>query len=299
MLPFLGELAALGTSLCWAGGTILFALSGRLIGSYNVNKLRIPIAAAFLAVVLLAVHGSLFPSGYDQKALIYLTLSGIIGLAIGDTFYFRCLVILGPRLGSLMMALAPVMTALCAYFLIGERLGLMAIGGILVTLAGVAWVTTDRKDENIDRREGSKAFGILMGVGGAAGQALGLVLAKEGMGETFDPMSATLIRMITATIAIWLVAACRGEIISTIKSLTGKKAIYTVLGASFLGPTIGVWLSLVAVKYTEAGIAATLMSTFPVVVIPLAMVVHQERPTWRAVAGAIVAVAGVAMLFIE
>jgi len=298
-MTLIGELAALGTSFCWAGGTVLFALSGRLIGSYNVNKLRIPIAACFLAVVLLAVHGNLFPTGLDQKSLIYLTLSGIIGLAIGDTFYFRCLVILGPRLGSLMMALAPVMTALSAYFLINERLSLMAIGGIFVTLAGVTWVTTDKKDENIDRREGSKAFGVLMGIGGAAGQALGLVLAKEGMGETFNLMSATLIRMITATIAIWLVAALRGEIISTIKSLTGRRAVSAVLGASFLGPTIGVWLSLVAVKYTEAGIAATLMSTFPVVVIPLTMIVYKERPTWRAVVGAVVAVAGVAMLFIE
>ena len=299
-MMFLGELAALGTSFCWAGGSILFAFSGRLIGSYNVNKLRIPIAAAFLSIVLLAVYGDLFPTGLDQKALIYLTLSGIIGLAIGDTFYFRCLVILGPRLGSLMMALAPVMTAASAYFLIGERLSAMAVAGIFVTLAGVAWVTTDKKDDNnLDRREGSKAFGVLMGVGGAAGQALGLVLAKEGMGDSFDPMSATLIRMITATIAIWLVAALRGEIVSTIKSLLSKQAVYSLMGASFLGPTIGVWLSLVAVKYTEAGIAATLMSTFPVVIIPLTMIVHKEHPSWRAVVGAIVAIAGVAMLFIE
>jgi drug/metabolite transporter (DMT)-like permease len=249
--------------------------------------------------MLLVRYGELFPTGLNSHALYYLTISGIIGLAIGDTFYFRCLVILGPRLGSLMMSLAPVITAIFAFFMLDERLSLMAIAGIFVTLAGVSWVSTDKKDENIDSREGSKVFGILMGVGGAAGQALGLVLAKEGMGESFNPMSATLIRMIAATVSIWLVAVFRGEIIQTIKSLADIKAAYALSGAAMLGPTVGVWLSLVAVKYTEAGIAATLMSTFPVVIIPMTMITHKERPSYRSVLGAIIAVIGVAMLFIE
>ena len=298
-MPLLGELAALGTAFCWAGGTLLFTIAGRSIGSYNVNKLRILIAAAFLAVILLVRYGSLFPTGLDNHALIYLAASGIIGLAIGDTFFFRCLVILGPRLGALMMALAPVMTAVSAYIMIGERLSLMAIAGIFVTLAGVIWVATDKKDNKIDTREGSKVIGILMGIGGAAGQAIGLVLAKEGMGESFDPMSATLIRMILAAVAIWIVALFRGELISTVKAPQSKKAVGALLGASFLGPTLGVWLSLLAVKHTAAGIAATIMSTFPIVVIPLAMVFYKEQPTYRSVIGAVVAVAGVAMLFIE
>lgn len=298
-MPLVGELAALATAFCWAGGTLLFTVAGRLIGSYNVNKLRIPVAALFLAIILLIRYGSLFPTGLDNHALIWLAASGIIGLAIGDTFYFRCLVILGSRQGALMMALAPVLTALFAFSLLGEVLSLMAITGIFVTLMGIVWVTTDKKDNRIDSREGSKAVGILMGVGGAAGQALGLVLAKEGMGEAFDPMSATFIRMVCAAIAIWVVALFRGEIISTIKAPRTKEAVGSLLGASFLGPTIGVWLSLLAVKHTEAGIAATLISTFPVVVIPLAMIFHKEQPTYRSVLGAIIAIIGVAMLFIE
>jgi len=298
-MMFLGETAALGTSLCWAGGSILFAIAGRLIGSYNVNKLRIPMAALFLSTVLLIGYGSLFPTGMNSHALLYLSLSGIVGLAIGDTFYFRCLVILGPRQGSLMMSLAPVITAISAWFLLDEHLSFMAIAGIFVTLAGVTWVTTDKKDSKIDSREGSKIFGVIMGVLGATGQAIGLVLAKEGMGADFNPMSATLIRMIVATLAIWIVAMFRGEIVGTVKKLTDRKALYALLGAAFLGPTIGVWLSLVAVKHTQAGIAATLMSIFPVVIIPLAMIVHKERPTYRSVLGAIVAVIGVAMLFLE
>lgn len=296
----LGELAALGTSLCWSGGTILFSIAGRLIGSYNVNKLRILVAACFLTIILLLRFGTVFPTGLTQHVVIYLTLSGIVGLSIGDTFYFRCLVILGPRQGSLMMSLAPLMTALLAFIFLGEWLSLMAIAGIFVTLAGVSWVTTDRKNDTaVDNREGSKALGILMGVGGAAGQAGGLILAKHGMGTDFDPMSATWIRMISAAIAIWIVAVSRGETKTTLAALRTRGATYAIMGAAFLGPTIGVWLSLMAVQLTQAGIAATLMSLPPILVIPLTMIIHKERPTWRSVVGAVVAVIGVAMLFIE
>lgn len=297
-MKYVGELAALCTAFCWAGGTILFAYSGRRIGSYIVNKLRIVMAVALLSILLMIRYGNLFPSGLDLQALAYLALSGIVGLSIGDTFYFRCLVILGPRRGALYMTLAPVMTALIAFAILGETIAPLAWVGIFVTLAGVSWVTTDRRDDKLDHREGSKTVGILMGVGGAAGQALALVLAKKGMGETFDPMSATLIRMISAAIAIWIVAVVRGEMRATVGAIKDQKAMMALWGAALLGPTIGVWMSLTAVQHTEAGIAATIMSTFPIIVIPLTMIVHKERPTYRSILGAMIAIAGVAMLFV-
>lgn len=298
-MPFFGELAALGTSLCWSGGSTLFAYAGRRIGSYNVNKLRLLMAAFYLCLFLLLRFGKLFPTGLSGHALFYLSLSGIIGLSLGDTFYFRSLVILGARKGALLGSLAPVMTVAIAFIMIGERLSFMAMSGVLVTLAGVSWVTTETKDEKLDHREGSKLTGVLMGVAAAAGQALGLVLAKEGMGASFEPMSATFIRMLSASVALWLVAAARKEIAITFKTLADTKAARALLGAAFLGPTIGVWLSLVAVQNTQAGIAAAIMGTYPVIIIPLTMIVHKDRPTYRSVLGTIIAVAGVAMLFLK
>ncbi len=289
----------MATAFCWASGTLMFTAAGRRIGSYNVNKLRIPIAALMVGGLLYLLNGSLFPTGGDTRTIILLVLSGIVGLVIGDSCYFRCLVILGPRQGALLGSLAPPITAVTAYLFLDERLGLLAIFGLIVTLAGVTWVTSDKKDERLDNREGSKTVGIIMGVLGAAGQSFGLILAKEAMGETFNPLSATFIRMGASAIVIWLFASFRGEIKSTLMELTSKKALYPLLGASFMGPTIGVWMSMVAVKLTQAGIAATIMSTFPIIVIPLTMLIHKEKPTTRSVVGSIIAIIGVAMLFIE
>ena len=298
-MNFLGELAALTTAFCWGGGTLLFTAAGRLIGSYNVNKLRIPIAALFLGILLLLRHGNLFPTGIDLRTVLLLTASGVVGLVIGDSCYFRCLVILGPRQGALLESLAPPITAITAFLFLDERLGLLAIVGLAITLAGVTWVTTDKRDERMDNREGSKLVGILMGVLGASGQAVGLVIAKEAMGQFFEPLSATFIRMVTSAIIIWLFAAFRGEIRQTLKRIRQPKALLPLASAAFLGPTIGVWMSLVAVKNTQAGIAATIMSTFPIVVIPLAMIFYKEKPTIRSVIGAVVAVLGIGLLFIE
>ncbi len=299
-MDFNGELAATATAFCWGAGTLLFSAAGRQIGSYNVNKLRIPISAVFLGILLLILHGGFLPSGIDLRTFLLLALSGLVGLVIGDTCYFRCLVILGPRQGALMASLAPPITAISAFLILNERLGLLAIFGLLVTLAGVTWVTTDKKDNKVDSREGSKAIGILMGVLGAAGQAFGLIIAKEAMGDSFDALSATFIRMVTSSIAIWILAAFRKELVSTFTNVMAtRKALIPLVSAAFIGPTIGVWMSLVAVKYTEAGIAATIMSTFPIVVIPLMMIFYKEKPTLRSVIGSVIAVVGVALLFIE
>jgi drug/metabolite transporter (DMT)-like permease len=70
-----------------------------------------------------------------------------------------------------------------------------------------------------------------------------------------------------------------------------------IIGGAFFGPFLGVWLSLVAVRLTDVGIAATIMATTPVLVIPILMVLEHYRPTARALVGTAVTVAGVALLF--
>ena len=77
-------------------------------------------------------------------------------------------------------------------------------------------------------------------------------------------------------------------------TLTGLR-----LGGAVFGPFLGVWLSQVAIKYTATGIASTILSTTPIFLIPVAAVVERERTTPRAVIGAVVAVAGVALLFLR
>nr|MBN2277767.1 DMT family transporter [candidate division Zixibacteria bacterium] len=300
-MPYAGEFAALGTAFLWSFTSIFFTSASRRIGSYYLNKYRIPFAAVFLAVTLLILTGRLFPEGISNTSYYYLIASGIIGLSLGDLCLFSAFIILGTRLTLLIFAASPIITALIAWIMLGETLGFYAITGIAVTISGIAWVTAERqiKNNTSDRPSSSKTLGIFLALGGAVGQAIGLVLAKAGMGESVDPLPATFIRMVSAAAAIWLYGLFRGDTIGTIQKARDYRALLLAAGGAVCGPFLGVWLSLVAVRHTETGIAAAIMATVPVLVIPLVIFIYHEKVSFRAVFGAIITVGGVMLLFIS
>lgn len=299
-MKYTGEFAALTTAVLWSFTSIFFTSAGRRIGSLHLNKFRIPFAAVFLAIMLLITSGRLLPGGISGQSYMYLIVSGIIGLSLGDLCLFSAFISIGTRMTLLVFSVSPIITAVIAWFLIGETLGFYPIVGIVLTISGIAWVTAERQPVNNSsiQSDRKKGFGILMAVCGAAGQAIGLVLAKAGMAGTLDPLPATFIRMIAATGAIWLIGMFRGDNIETLKKARDRRAMLLALGGSICGPFLGVWLSLVAIKYTATGIAAAIMATVPVLVIPLVIFIYHEKVSIRAVLGAVITTAGVALLFL-
>jgi drug/metabolite transporter (DMT)-like permease len=299
-MAYWGETAALTTAILWSFTSIFFTSAGRRIGSYHLNKIRIPTAAILLGVTLLITEGRLFPAQLSSSATAYLVLSGIIGLTLGDLCLFTAFVIIGTRLTLLIFATSPIIAALIAWPLLGEALGFWAVAGILITISGVVWVVREKGNGAHSFASGKKLlYGILLAMGGAAGQATGLVLAKAGMGATIEPLPATFIRMIAATGAIWLIGLIRRDNLTTIQKLRDRTALLLAIGGSICGPFLGVWMSLVAVRHTSAGIAATIMATVPVLVIPLVIIIYKESVSLRAVLGAIITAGGVAILFLS
>jgi len=296
---YFGELAALGTATCWSFGSMLFDAAGRQLGPNNVNKIRIVQATVLLSLALWFVTGRFVPADIPPLNVFWLSLSGLIGLVLGDACFFTSLVILGPRRATLLMSAGPVITALFAWPVLGEILSPLVIAGISIATAGIIWVSSERRGAEQVERSGSLVAGALWGLGGAAGQAIGLVLAKLGMGQEVTPLEATFCRMLAAAVMLWLFTLISGKLLSTLRALRNRRGLVYSMGGAFVGPFIGVWLSLVAVRYTEAGIAATIMAAVPVLVIPLEIFVHRERPSLRAVLGAVVTVSGVAILFLR
>lgn len=289
----IGELAALGTATCWAITSLVFAEASRRVGPLRVNLLRLPIALALLSLSLLLIERPLVE--LTAERLGYLAASGIIGLVIGDLAFFAALQRLGARLTSLLMSLAPVFAALAGVALLGEVPGGQGFAGIGVTLAGVTWVVGERRSSGgAGQRE---PVGVLLGVIGGACQGFGLVLAKMGMAGVVAPLAATWVRIGVATATIWILAMVTGRAAGVRAPAGLRRAGLFIAAGAFFGPFLGVTLSLTAAKLTEVGIAATIMATSPVLVIPMVMATEGYRPSGRAVLGTIVAVAGVALLF--
>lgn len=296
-MPFIGETAALVAALFWGGCAILFENAGKQIGAFVTNLIRILLACIFLSVTLFMQTGQIFPIHATSHEFFWLGLSGVIGLAIGDGALFYCLVILGPRRATLLLSMAPPITAFLAWIFLGEKLGILAILGIFITMGGVFWVVNEK--HVAENTEGSKKLGIVLGIIAAVGQGIGLILAKIGLADNISPLAGTLLRMVPAAMVLWLVSFITGHFYDVILALRNKRAMLATFGGAIFGPYLGVWLSFVAVKYTEAGIAATLLATVPILIIPMIILVHKTRPSWRGVAGSIAATAGIALLFLR
>ena len=303
MDAYLGELAGLGTSLCWSVGSVFFTLSGRRVGSAVVNRTRLLMAVVMVSLLHLALEGSLLPIDAGGERWFWMGLSGLIGFVIGDAMLFQAFVMIGPRLSMLLMALAPVISALLAWPLLGEHLAARELLGILLAVSGVAWVVLDRGNSKAGLPEMPPRFyamGVLFGLGGALGQAGGLIASKVGLEGDFPALSGNVMRLVVSTIVIWLIAAATGRARSSFQTLQEQpRAITILLGGAIFGPVMGVWLSLIAVQNAPVGIASTLMSFPPIILLPIAHFVFKEHITWRAVGGAALAVAGTAVIFLS
>jgi drug/metabolite transporter (DMT)-like permease len=296
----MGEIAALATSFCWSLTSIQFTLAGQRIGSRVVNRTRLVLAVLYLSLAHLLLQGELWPIHAEPFRWGWLGLSGTIGLVLGDGCLLQAFLLIGTRRAMLSMTLVPVISTLLAWSWLGEILHPAEMGAVLLTVGSIAWVVSERRQTQGVSVESKRqyALGLLLSLGGALGQALGLVTAKRGLVGDFPSLSATLIRMVVAMGVIWLLTLARGQVAATWQALRDKKAqLFTAVGA-LTGPFVGVWFSMVAVQHAHVGIASTLMGLSPIILIPLGHWIFHEQISPRSVAGTVVALAGAAFIFL-
>ena len=299
----IGETAALATATLWTFNTLLFTTASKRIGPLNVNAYRIVMAVGFLVAAHTISLGTVMPNAGNEH-WFWLGLSGIIGLGIGDFGLFSAFVTLGPRRTVLVMALSPIFASLGAYLLSRETISPLAVAGMSVTLTGIIVVILEKEGQTGEQviPNGLKLRGMALALVGAVGQGIGLAFSKKGINldpnAVINPLSATLIRMIFGALFVWAsLAVVRKlpELRNAVSNRSGMK--YTVVGA-FIGPFMGVTLSMVAVTFTQAGIAQTLMSLMPVMIIPVVWAVNKQKTSWRGIIGAMIAVIGVGIIFL-
>lgn len=296
-LLLLGELAGLAAAVAWSVSSTSFTVAGRAIGSLNVNRWRLVFAVVYLSLFHLMLRGTLLPLGASTEAWAWLTLSAVIGLVLGDSLLFRSFVIIGPRSAMVLMTLNPVFGAILGYFVLGQVLSPLQIVAMLITVAGVSWAIRYHSEGLAPSQEGSRGLGVVAGILAALAQATGLVFTRKGLDAGVTAFSATLMRMLVAMGLLWALTLIqkRGKA-KPFALLRDRKALGLMALGSFVGPFLGMWMSLVAVQYAPVGIAATLMSTTSLFLIPISHLVLGERIRRESIAGTVLAVLGVALL---
>jgi drug/metabolite transporter (DMT)-like permease len=292
-----GELAAIAAAGLFGLSSTFFTLAGRRVGPSTVNRARLLLAAVLAVGLHWVLRGEPLPSTATARAWLWLGLSGVIGLALGDASLFHAYVRIGPALSMLVFSTTPVFTTFFGYVFLGESLTAVEGLGIAVTLLGIAWVVSEPKRRDFHGSGGSYRAGLLLAVGGALGQALGLLTAKVGLAEGIAAQSANLVRLLGAAGAVWVAAFLTGAAHRThaLYREDRRASLFTLAGTT-AGPVFGVWLSLVALSRAPLGVASTLMGLTPIFLLPVARLVFYEPIGYRAVFGTFVALSGATIL---
>ncbi|MEB3358092.1 MAG: DMT family transporter [Synechococcales bacterium] len=291
---FRGELAALGAAWIWAIASVIYVGVGRQIPSMVLNLTKGLVAIA-LILLTLRLRGDSLP-GTTPLTLGLLVGSGIIGIGIGDTAFFEALNSLGARRALLMEALAPPLTTLLALVLLSEMLDWRAYLGIVLTVAGVAWVIVERTPNAAANKLHLKQ-GIGFGLVAALCQALGSVMSRAALADSaISPLWSSLIRLAAGSGVLVLWLAVQRQHLAGFKPLRSPRLFAIIASTAFASTFLAIWLQQTALKFTAAGIAQALSATSPLFVLPIAALLG-DRVSLRAVAGVLIALGGIWLLF--
>lgn len=309
-MPFIGETIALIVAISWTATALFADEASHRLGSLPLNLIRMILSLTMLTLLLWVATGTPYPSFASGSAWLWLALSGVVGYVFGDFCLFNSYIVFGSKYGQLFMTLAPPIAGITGWLFLGEEMRWTSWLAMGVTLGGIAFSIMVKQGNSVKVKLPLK--GILFGIGAGMGQGVGLVLSKIGLEHyalsipedapqsvvMLMPFAGTYIRALAGLVGFTLILICRKEMGQVWKGFHNKKGMTYATLTTFFGPFVGVSLSLMAVQYTHAGIASTLMALTPVFIILPYSIIHKQKVSVRELIGTIITLTGVAMFFL-
>lgn len=310
-MPHLGEILSLVVAVSWTVTALFADKASHRLGSMSANVLRLSLAIVFLGLLLWVTVGHPYPVYASGQAWWWLSLSALVGYVFGDWCLFNCYLSIGARFGQLFMTLAPPMAAIAGWAILGETLSWKSMLAMGITLVGIAISILSRGD-GLRVKLTLPFKGVLLGLGAGLGQGVGLVLSKVGMQHYSHaiptdapalmtqmlPFASTMIRAVVGAVGFLALMALQKDLPKLRSAVTDRVGMRYALIMTLFGPVLGVSLSLMAVQYTGAGIASTLMALTPVFILFPYVFIYKQRIKLREVLGVLVSMTGVALFFL-
>jgi drug/metabolite transporter (DMT)-like permease len=290
------EYLALLAAACWAFGSLLSAQAATHLGAFAFTRYRMLIAMSLLWLLSFAT-GSW--QSLQLPQVLLLILSGAIGIFIGDTALFAAMNRLGPRRAGVLFATHALFSVLLAYLFLGETLwGMTLVGsGLLVGGVMIAIAFGKRREEQHQWEASPAAMksGVALALLSALCQAVSTLMLKPLMSEGLDAIAGSAVRMSTGFVLHLLVLLLGLKVARSYLPLTWRVFWLVAVNAS-LSMVLGMTLILQALKTGDAGLVALFSSVSPVLILPMLWLVYRRRPAWGAWLGALLTVAGTALL---
>ena len=285
-------------ALCWAVASLISADVTRKIGGLAFNRLRL----FFVSIMLIGYTFYLDTwNTINQEFLLTILFSGIIGIFLGDTLLFIALQKIGPRRNNILFSLAAPFTVILNIIFLNEIMSTINLIGCIIVFCGVvvaiAYGNSKDKNHRWEVVEGNIYLGISLGIGAALCQAIGLIMMKPILTMGADPIASAAIRTAISFVFLAFTFFLNYKIFNTKTNLSVKIVGQSIL-SGFLGMALGMSLLLIALKYADAGIVATLSSTSPIMILFLIWLLTKKIPTIGAWIGTVLAIIGSGLIFI-
>ena len=295
-MPF--QVAALLAASSWAVGGLIAAEPSRLLGGPRFVRLRMVYVTVALSLIGLLVGGW---GTVESGDWVPLAISGFVGLALGDAALFEAFARLGPRrTGMLFTANAPHAAVLSA-IIFEEEFGFLGVLGTIFVVAGVslaiAYGTRPGQSHTWEEVRGSLWVGVTFGLLGALGQSVAVLVADPVFDGTLDPWAGAAVRAVVGTAGLFALRPWFERRSNSRPPVTFTLRLWVlVLISGTLGMVVGKTLMLIALEGGPPGLVSILVAVAPVIQLPIIWLVTRDLPPGGAWLGALLAVAGTAMV---
>ncbi len=286
---FMGKLFALLCAILWATAVILFKKSGEKTSPTALNLFKSVVAVVFVFPLFLIEDVSSNIVQTDWAELWLLIISGIIGIAIADSLFFKSLNMIGAGLTAIVDCSYSPMTILLSYLFLSERISISMIGGSLLVALAVVIGAYQKGNRGLDLLNTVK--GIILGLLAIFFILTSVILMKPVL-ETKSIFFVTEIRLVAGLIGIGLIISFRKNRKQIFKSAFDRTNFKYAFPAAFLGNVLSMTFWIAAFKLTNINSAAILNQTNTIFIIIMASLFLKEIFTVRKLIATMLAIGG-------
>jgi drug/metabolite transporter (DMT)-like permease len=295
-MPFTGEFIALCVAFLWGLAAVIWTVAGEKISATELNLIKVVVASGLVGLTLFLTRIAYVPLSMLNLALM--SLSGMIGIGLGDVALFAAFQRIGPTRTSMIKLLSPLLVSLVAFFSLGEKLGVVDLVGMVITILGILLVVSERLPHNqVTPRRFNEGVGLALLA--TLAEVVGVVFSHQVLVQTpIDPLWGTFLRLVSTAVFLALfVLLTRQRIGSWLKTSESSRLVKLIGTGVFCGTFIGLWLQQAVLKTTAAGVAQTFFSASPLFILLIQALVQRHWPSPRALGGVLVSMAGIALIF--
>lgn len=282
-MVYVGIIVALLSAASWAFATVVFDRIGKVVPYVGITFLK-GIFSIILMIVLLIFTGGLHDIGIWEFS--FLALSGIIGISLGDSLFFKSLQDLGAKVQVIFFLLGQIFTMILSLLLLGELLSLEQYIGAVVLLTGIVIVIWGKQDNHPN-----KVRGIMCGLLSILCFSVSAIMVKMAIAEV-EVITATFYRMLFGTIFTLGFGVVGKQLPSWIKPLKDKRLLILFILNVFVITYGGFLLSMVAIKLISVSLVSVLGTTEPVFVLLFAYLINKEKIAKQEVIGTMITLIG-------